>query len=78
MDADGLLRQAIITGEEYLNRASSIICAGTDFEDSFDNCIRLAELMAQDFDSMTRHSSMSRLCDSLDRIAEAMENMKDE
>jgi hypothetical protein len=75
MDADNLLRQAKITGEDYLDAARRHIIDSESFPHTFENCMRLAELMAKDFDTMTKSTDAQTSCTILDRISGSLESI---
>lgn len=73
MTPDNLLRQAKMTGADYLDAARAEMHKHDIYDDhTFNDCMRLAELMAKDFDTMVRSADMEHLCCSLDRIADSL------
>ena len=52
LSLDGLHRQCKVTSEDLLAAARDHIENHTDWEPTFDNCMRLAELSAYDFRTM--------------------------
>jgi len=74
-EIDDLFYNAQTTGENYLNAASNYIFTSKTFPHKFESCIRLAELMAKDFDTMMKHKTEDSLCTSLERIATALESI---
>jgi len=57
MSPDDLLRQAKITACDYFVAAETFIADGEIYEQSFDNIMRLAELMARDFEFMMTYQA---------------------
>ena len=75
---DQLLRQAKMTGIDYLDAARHELENNQEYDNTFENAIRLAELMAKDFDTMMWYQSMEsmrevlhELSDVLNQLAEA-------
>ena len=75
MSPDNLLRQAKMTGIDYLDAARHELQRNYDYPESFENVMRLAELMAKDFDTMMAYQSTESLCDALTRIADSLESI---
>ena len=76
MTPDNLLRQAKMTGAEYLDAAIREMKEHSCyFDGSFDNCMRLAELMVKNFETMTRSADMEHLCCALERISDFLKDI---
>ena len=76
MDADGLLRQAKITAADYLEAAiAEMKNHKAYFDQSFDNAMRLAELMATDFNTMMIAKSMDEISERLSSLNNAVERV---
>lgn len=75
MDAGDLLRQAKMTGSDYLDAAMAELKEHQYFDQSFDNAMRLAELMAQDFDTMMKYQAMEHITSALERVSESLDHM---
>ena len=63
IDDNGLLRQAKMTGKDYLDAASSYLLKYNEFPHTFENAMRLAELMAKDYET----EILERIADSLEK-----------
>ena len=75
LDADGLLRQATLTSQEYFEEARRYLHETRDgeFPDSFENGMRMAELAAKDFDTMMTRKSMIELISTLCEIGDTLQ-----
>lgn len=66
-----LFRQSKMTAEDYFQHASRYLKDCEEY--SFDNAMRLAELMAYDFKTSMIALNIQRISESLDKISESME-----
>ena len=75
MTPDELLRQAKVSGKDYLECSSSYLVRDEMFTHTFDNCIRLAEIMQKDFNFMMKYQTEERFCDILRSISDSLESI---
>ena len=68
LDANGLYLQSIMTGKDRFEHAESYLKNETEYEATFDNVMRLAELMNKDFSVMLMNNGINDLASCLDDI----------
>tara|TARA_R110002126_G_scaffold200505_1_gene348100 strand:- start:950 stop:1219 length:270 start_codon:yes stop_codon:yes gene_type:complete len=70
-----LLDQSIVTGKHYLECAERYLREETKFSPTFENCMRIADLMASDFDLMMNFQEMQSINESFGEIARSLNSL---
>ena len=74
-DLDTLFEQSKGTAKDYLSKASYILDECVDYHNTFENAIRLAELMAKDFNTALIALNIQRLADSISEFSEHLDGI---